>query len=262
MSLGATIKDMLAAKLAQTSYQPVTQQQHKETNAQRKTELERLRVLADKEAKRREMMGQRQDIINERNTVAYKMVQCQVVRKDGRNVAKSGQATVRNELRNSLAAINHRLDAINAQLSIGQPSMHPAAVSRRNNDARNTAIALCRTGHDCTERSIATKRAMALAKVCRPERGYPAPPFRRADTYPSNAMMKAPKTGLDVTNMRAEHDRLAECIATLLDIEGESPRVVRMFNHLDRLDSRITMMLSNPTIRKRPGTKEYEIKVA
>jgi hypothetical protein len=103
--------------------------------------------------------------------------------------------------------------------------------------------------------------------MCRPKRGYPKPPPTRDESYPTGGLWRAPRGGVCIRHVRAEHSRLAAYFTAIKDSEeqgtccrGESEdllaerlpgpcdcklcRLHRMAGHLRWLDHKIAYMCS------------------
>jgi hypothetical protein len=255
--LGATVLELVAHKRHEDSNpRPVVEiQTHtKETVAEKMRRLNEQRIAARKAAHKKALLDARRELIAQRDTLVHKLVQSQAVRKDGINVAKPGRKAERDSLRMQLESVNKRLTLVLERLN-GKKEM-----TRRDKRARRDSLVFAVNNNrklDDNERDDMRQRAADMSRELRPGSWSRPATWRRADTYSSDAMMRAPKGGLDITHLRAEHTRLCDCLEKLIEREGESPRVESMMNHVERLDSKIKFMLRS-TIVKRVGHHRYE----
>ena len=110
------------------------------------------------------------------------------------------------------------------------------------------------------ETNMMRESAANMNKILRPDNWYkPVTHQFRSELYPKGALNAPPKGGMDLTKVRDEHTRLCDCLEAMLMIEGETPRVQRMINHVERLDRWISIMNSESYIR-RTSRKHYEIR--
>jgi hypothetical protein len=263
--LGAKLEAMLKHKAEQMnrpSNPQAVEHMRKQTKAERAKERERIEVEAKKEAARQELMRQRWELFNKRNSIAYAISEFSIVRKDGKNVARKGRKADRNALQAELARVNRRIDKVNSQLN---PPREPSdkKLHRRARYARDVAVCNLVVTRPSTARfNEQSAYAQELAVTCRPANGYPAPPFRRGEEYPDGGLLKAPKGGVSMKHMAAERDRMATCMRTIYKAEGYSDRLLRMYNHYEWLNATLKAMSKNPHMRKSRGSKTYTQRAA
>lgn len=260
----ATIADLIANRNnnSSSSFKVEANETKNERILRQQKEIERMRH----EEETRRLSTERWKIINQRSSVAFKLVQCQVIRKDGNNVAKPGMKAMRDNLRNELSQINRRLHVVERMIAKHngfekqEKELTDEQLYRLAKEERDNHIVLMihverinpmKADDDLREMGL------ELAYQARPEHGYPAPPFRRGEDYPQGALDNPPKeTSLE--HITGERDRLTQCIMTLISKEGTTERVVRMINHLERVDRYSQVLCSrNAHVRAKRGTKEY-----
>ena len=161
---------------------------------------------------------------------------------------------------NRLAEINRRKEAAKARRNaIAQRDMLIAELHK------NTVVRTKKDG----SRYMAAKPGKAnlvrfirynlepIAKQCRPNNGYPAPPPRRSDLYPKGGTWKH-RRGNEIANVRGELTRLQTYAfnahrAGKVDTEA----MTKMAAHCQRLERRLALLGTETHVRRQQGTKYY-----
>lgn len=181
-----------------------------------------------------------------RQHTAKRIVDCTVLRKDGKTVAKAGKKTELEFLRDILNRCNEKIGFFENKLKTTE-TVHMSRTKATAN--RDMLVYRIVSGQSSDIESDRAEAMRLNREFCRPEHGYPAPPFRRGDDYPAGGLWGAPEGGYGYREIDGEAKRLSVYMFVVLD-KGELDKARRIQNHLERLDTMREHIASNPVVRK------------